>query len=116
MEHQALAAPSKSEVSRICAGLDETAAAFRSRPLHLTTFPYLSLDATYLHVRRTGGGGEQVASMAVVIATGHRHRRPEIFGRRYRDSEDEVFWRGFLRSLKERGLQGTRTVIFDQHG
>ena len=60
---------SKSEVSRICAGLDETVAAFRSRPLHHTRFPYLFLDATYLHVRRTGAGG-QVTSMAVVIATG----------------------------------------------
>jgi putative transposase len=49
--------------------LDETVTALRSRPLHLTTFPYLSLDATYLHVSRTGGDG-QVASMAVVIATG----------------------------------------------
>jgi transposase-like protein len=29
---------SKSEVSRICAGLDQTVAAFRSRPLHHTTF------------------------------------------------------------------------------
>ena len=42
---------SKSEVSRICAGLDETVEAFRSRPLHHTTFPYVFLDATYLHVR-----------------------------------------------------------------
>ena len=116
MEHQALAAPSKSEVSRICAGLDETAAAFRSRPLHLTTFPYLSLDATYLHVRRTGGGGEQVASMAVVIATGSPPSAAGNLGVDIGGSEDEVFWRGFLRSLKERGLQGTRTVIFDQHG
>jgi putative transposase len=57
---------SKSEVSRICAGLDETVAAFRSRSLHHTTFPYLFLDATYLHVRRTGAGG-QVTSMAVVV-------------------------------------------------
>ena len=47
---------SKSEVSRICAGLDETVEAFRSRPLHHTTFPYVFLDATYLHVRRTGSG------------------------------------------------------------
>jgi transposase-like protein len=31
------------------------------------------------------------------------------------DSEDEVFWRGFLRSLKERGLHGTQLVISDQH-
>ena len=48
---------SKSEVSRICAGLDETVTAFRSRPLHHTAFPYVFLDATYLHVRRTGAAG-----------------------------------------------------------
>jgi putative transposase len=60
---------SKSEVSRICAGLDEAVAAFRSRPLRHTRFPYLFLDATYLHVLRTGAGG-QVTSMAIVVATG----------------------------------------------
>ena len=38
---------SKSEVSRICAGLDETVDAFRNRPLHHTSFPYVFLDATY---------------------------------------------------------------------
>jgi putative transposase len=106
---------SKSEVSRICAGLDETVAAFRSRPLHHTTFPYLFLDATYLHVRRTGAGG-QVTSMAVVIATGVTATGDrEVLGVDVGDSEDEVFWRGFLRSLKERGLQGTQLVISDQH-
>jgi len=31
------------------------------------------------------------------------------------DSEDEVFWRGFLASLKRRGLSGVRLVISDQH-
>jgi len=45
---------SKSEVSRICAGLDEQVEAFRSRSLHHSRFPYVFLDATYLHVRRTG--------------------------------------------------------------
>jgi transposase-like protein len=106
---------SKSEVSRICAGLDETVAAFRSRPLHHTTFPYLFLDATYLHVRRTGAGG-QVTSMAVVIATGVTATGGrEVLGVDVGDSEDEVFWRGFLRSLKERGLHGTQLVISDQH-
>ena len=64
---------SKSEVSRICAGLDEQVAAFRTRTLHHTTFPYVFLDATYLHVRRHG----QVSSMAVVVATGvTADRRP----------------------------------------
>ena len=33
---------SKSEVSRICAGLDEIVTAFRSRPLHHTAFPTCS--------------------------------------------------------------------------
>ena len=60
---------SKSEVSRICAGLDEIVTAFRGRPLHHAAFPYVFLDATYLHVRRTGAAG-QVTSMAVVVATG----------------------------------------------
>ena len=106
---------SKSEVSRICAGLDQTVEAFRSRSLHHTSFPYLFLDATYLHVRRTGASG-QVMSMAVVVATGVTATGGrEVLGVDVGDSEDEVFWRGFLRSLKERGLQGTQLVISDQH-
>ena len=44
---------SKSEVSRICAGLDEVVGAFRARTLGHTSFPYVYLDATYLHVRET---------------------------------------------------------------
>jgi len=103
---------SKSEVSRICAGLDESVTAFRSRPLHHTSFPYVFLDATYLHVRRTG----QVTSMAVVVATGVTATGGrEVLGVDVGDSEDEVFWRAFLRSLKERGLAGVRLVISDQH-
>jgi transposase-like protein len=30
------------------------------------------------------------------------------------DSEDEVFWRGFLLNLKQRGLAGVQLVISDQ--
>jgi transposase-like protein len=98
---------SKSEVSRICAGLDESVTAFRTRPLHHTSFPYVFLDATYLHVRRTG----QVTSMAVVVATGVTATGGrEVLGVDVGDSEDEVFWRGFLRTLKERGLAGMRLV------
>jgi putative transposase len=111
---------SKSEVSRICAGLDEQVQAFRTRTLHHTAFPYVFLDATYLHVRRTGPGGQaaggQVTSMAVVVATGVTATGGrEILGVDVGDSEDEVFWRGFLRTLKERGLSGVRLVISDQH-
>ncbi len=110
---------SKSEVSRICAGLDETVAAFRTRTLHHTRFPYVFLDATYRHVRRTrsnGAGSGQVTSTAVVVATGvTADGGREMLGLDVGDSEDEVFWRAFLRSLKERGLSGTRLVISDQH-
>ena len=42
---------SKSEVSRICAGLDERVAAFRNRTLGHVEFPCVYLDATYVHVR-----------------------------------------------------------------
>jgi putative transposase len=103
----------KSEVSRICAGLDELVGAFRTRRLDQVEFPYVYLDATYLHVRNTAG---QVASMAVVIATGITATgEREVLGLDVGDSEDEVFWRGFLRSLKSRGLSGVRLVISDQH-
>jgi putative transposase len=104
---------SKSEVSRICAGLDETVGAFRTRPLGHIEFPYVYLDATYLHVRNTTG---QVVSMAGVVATGiAADGSREILGTDVGDSEDESFWRGFLTSLKGRGLTGVRLVISDQH-
>ncbi|EME67340.1 putative transposase [Rhodococcus ruber BKS 20-38] len=104
---------SKSEVSRICAGLDEVVGAFRTRPLDHTAFPYVYLDATYLHVRNSSS---QVTSMAVVVATGiTAEGAREVLGLDVGDSEDEVFWRGFLASLKKRGLSGVRLVISDQH-
>jgi transposase-like protein len=104
---------SKSEVSRICAGLDEVVGAFRTRRLDHIEFPYVYLDATYLHVRNTAS---QVTSMAAVVATGiTADGSREVLGVDVGDSEDEVFWRGFLRSLKARGLSGVRLVISDQH-
>ena len=103
---------SKSEVSRICAGLDAHVSAFKERRLDHTSFPYIWLDATYLHVR----DDHHVVSKAVVIATGvsgKGHR--EVLGFAVGDSEDEVFWRSFLSSLRRRGLRGVRLVISDQH-
>jgi putative transposase len=104
---------SKSEVSRICAGLDEVVGAFRTRRLDHAEFPYVYLDATYLHVRNNAS---QVVSMAVVVATGITAAGArEVLGLDVGDSEDEVFWRGFLTTLKRRGLGGVRLVISDQH-
>ena len=39
----------------------------------------------------------------------------EVLGIAVGDSEAEGFWRQFLGSLKERGLDGTRLVISDAH-
>jgi len=105
---------SKSEVSRICGGLDERVAAFRSRTLGHVAFPYVYLDATYVHVRDDALG--QVVSRAVVIATGiTADGQREILGVDIGDSEDETFWTRFLRSLRDRGLAGVRLVISDAH-
>jgi transposase-like protein len=56
----------KSEVSRLCAGLDNVVGALRTRRLDHSEFPYVYLDATYLHVRNHDA---HVGSMAVIIAT-----------------------------------------------
>src|SRR3954452_15188485 len=105
---------SKSEVSRICQGLDERVAAFRGRTLGHVGFPYVYLDATYVNVRDDALG--QVVSRAVVVATGITAGGDrEILGVDIGDSEDETFWTRFLRSLRDRGLGGVRLVISDAH-
>ena len=105
---------SKSEVSRICQGLDEQVKAFLGRPLDHACFPYVYLDATYLHGRLARN--LQVVSRAVVVAIGiNGLGYREVLGIAVGDSEAEGFWRQFLGSLKERGLTGTRLVISDAH-
>ena len=103
---------SKSEVSRICAELDHEVAAFRSRSLAHSGFPYVFLDATYLKARVDG----RVVSRAVVIATGVTvDGGREVLGLDVGDSEDGAFWTAFLRSLKARGLASVQLVISDAH-
>jgi len=103
---------SKSEVSRICAGLDADVAAWRARPLHEQPFPYVFLDATYCKARVNS----RVVSQAVVIATGvSAEGRREVLGCAVGDSETETFWTEFLRGLRDRGLGGVQLVISDSH-
>jgi len=103
---------SKSEVSRICAGLDADLAAFRARPLDHVEFPYVFADATYLK----GRVGGQVVSRAVVVATGVTITgEREVLGCAVGDTETEVFWSEFFRALRTRGLHGVRLVISDHH-
>jgi transposase-like protein len=91
---------SKSQVSRICAKLDVEVDAFRNRSLAHVEFPYVYLDATYLHVRNAAS---QVTSMAVVIATGITAIGDrEVLGLAVGDRK-RTFWTEFLRSLRRRG-------------
>lgn len=110
---------SKSEVSRICADLDEDVVAFNGRDLSDQAFPYVFLDATYCKARvggGKGGKGAKVCSQAVIIATGvAADGRREVLGCAVGDSEAEVFWSDFLRGLRERGLSGVQLVISDHH-
>ncbi|MDT0224140.1 MULTISPECIES: IS256 family transposase [Gordonia] len=103
---------SKSEVSRICAGLDQEVAAFRERSLTHTEFPYVFADATFCKVRV----GAHVVSQALVVATGVSiDGTREVLGTAVGDSESFEFWREFLASLKARGLSGVHLVISDAH-
>ena len=103
---------SKSEVSRICADLDEEVAAFRGRSLTTDSYPYVFLDATYCKARVN----RRVVSQAVVVATAVRaDGNREVLGFDVGDSEDGAFWTAFLRSLKARGLHGVQLVISDAH-
>ncbi len=57
---------SKSEVSRICADLDQKVGAFRDRDLSSVEFPYVFLEATYCRATVE----HRVVSQAVVVAVG----------------------------------------------
>ena len=102
---------SKSEVSRICAGLDEQVEAFRSRPLE-GRYPYLWLDAKVEKVR---DGGRVVRKALVFAYAVHESGYREVIGLDVGEAETEAFWRSFLRSLVERGLAGVQLVVSDAH-
>jgi transposase-like protein len=98
-------------VSRICAELDTTVTAFRTRPL-TGEHRYLWVDATYHKVRVDG----RVISQATVVAVGVTQEGDrQVLGVDVGPSEDRAFWTAFLRSLVKRGLRGVRLVISDAH-
>ena len=84
---------SKSEVSRICTGLDAESAQFRVRTLAAQDFPYVFLNATYCKARV----GHRLVAQAIVVAVGvAADRRRKVLGFDVGDSEDEGFWTSFL--------------------
>src|SRR5215467_11542155 len=102
---------SKSQVSRLCAEIDEKVKAFLTRPIE-GDWPYLWIDATYVKVRQNG----RIVSVAVIIAVGvNSDGRREVLGLDIGPSEAETFWTAFLRKLARRGLRGVKLVISDAH-
>ena len=78
---------SRSQVSRLCAEIDERVQAFLNRPL-VASYPYLWIDATYVKVRENG----RIVSKAVILAVGldgDGHR--EVLGMDIGPSEAETF-------------------------
>jgi hypothetical protein len=102
---------SRSEVSRICALLDEEFAEFRERPLD-EPYLYVWFDATYEKVRQ----GARIVSRAVAV--GVRDTGEEsVFGLAIGACETEAFWLEFLgvrgrevalHSVGQRGDRGRR--------
>ena len=103
---------SKSQVSRVCAELDEVVAAWRNRPLDAGPYAFVWLDALVVKVREHG----RVVNTAALVATGVNadgHR--EILGLDVGAAEDGAAWTAFLRSLVARGLGGVKLVVSDAH-
>jgi putative transposase len=102
---------SKSQVSRLCQGIDERVNAFLNWPLE-GDWPYLWIDATYVKARDAG----RIVSVATIIAVAvNSEGRREVLGMATGPSETEPFWTGFLRSLTRHGLRGVKLVTSDAH-
>src|SRR5579885_1314736 len=102
---------SKSQVSRLCAEIDERVQTFLNRPIE-GEWPYVWLDATYVRARRD----HHIVSVAVIVAVGvNTDGRREVLGMCVGNSEAEPFCAEFLRSLARRGLRGVKLVVSDAH-
>jgi putative transposase len=101
---------SAAQVSRATAQLDATLQEWRERPLGEIT--YLYVDARYEKVREAG----QVRDAAVLLATGiSPEGERQVLGVSVSLSEHETHWKAFLQGLKDRGMNGVKLVISDDH-
>ena len=101
---------SATQVSRATTQLDEVLQEWRERPLG--EIAYLYVDARYEKVREAG----QVRDAAVLVASGITPEgERQILGVSVSLSEHEMHWKAFLKGLKERGLNGVKLVISDDH-
>ena len=84
--------------------------AWRNRELK-SSYPYVYLDGIYL--KRNWGGQVENVSVLVALAVDQDGYR-EIIGACEGSKEDSESWLNFLRSLKQRGLAGTRLFVGDK--
>lgn len=106
---------SEDRVSRICFELDAEVSELRGRDLSGLRFPYPWVDAAYAPCRRGGHGAAAAVAAAVAVAVGEDGIRG-VVGLARVDSESYASWKGFLRGLRERGLEGVRCATSDAHG
>ncbi|MFC4410015.1 IS256 family transposase, partial [Chungangia koreensis] len=103
---------SKSFVSNLIEKLDPVVKEWANRPLSLTYYPYLYVDAMYIKVRE----GDRVVSKAVYIAMAlSKQGKREIIGLKVSHQETFVAWQEFLQELKARGIQSPKLIISDAH-
>jgi transposase-like protein len=101
----------KDAVSRVAQRLEEELSAWRGRPLELA-YPYLYLDAAYFKVNWSG----RVVDLALLVAVGvNAEGYREVLVVEPAGGERKEAWRNLLKGLVERGLQGVRLVISDDH-
>ena len=97
-------------MSRLNGKVYEQIEVWRNRPLS-GAYPYVYLDGIYL--KRNWGGEYENVAILIAMAVNQRGER-EVIGATEGMKEDKESWLGFLRHLKERGLQGTQLFIADK--
>ena len=101
---------SKSQVSRLCAEIDERVGAFLNRPIE-GDWPYLWIDATYVKTREAG----RIVSVAVIIAVGvNTDGQREVLGHGGRGLGGRAVLDELPALLTRRGLRGVKLVIADE--
>ncbi len=102
----------KDAVSRIASRLEEQQKEWRERSLEEKEYPYLYLDATYLKVR----WGARVTSMALLACVGvDEEGFREVLAVEVAGSEKGAAYASLLRGLVDRGLNGVKLVVSDDH-
>lgn len=103
---------SKSFVSSLTQKLDPIVNDWAKRPLNVSYYPFIFVDAMYIKVREH----HRVVSKAIYIATALTDKNTrEILGLQVDHVENYDSWSRFFQQLKSRGLQSPKLVISDAH-